>query len=61
MTIPNQAEPVNRSGIAAAQQPQGSITPQACWCVDPAPGLPGHTWWCEVDRELMDTGIDCTP
>ena len=56
MTIPTQAEPISRTVKSGVPQQQSEIEPQACWCMA---GGGGNTWWCEVDRELVDTQVAC--
>jgi len=59
MKLPEQAEPVKRDFIFANRD-DTAIAPQACWCLDPQSTGTSH-WWCEMGRELVNTGYGCTP
>ncbi len=57
MKLPTQAEPVARCVTSDKRPRQDGVEPQQCWCMNP--NGTGYTWWCEVDRELLNTQQAC--
>ena len=60
MNVPEQAQPIRRQVTTAVHRLANGILPQEnCWCIDKDGS--DHNWWCEIDRELVDTQIECDP